>query len=120
MVEEVRALIDDAGKAKVAQHDAELEAMDAREEQLGTRGSGRKDLEARHRRELRQFRTEELRFGLATLATRYREAIVAGDDRRGLLDGIDALRHTQDALVRNPNEALALQALLLRLPSLAR
>ena len=111
MVEEVRALIDDAGKAKVAQHDAELEAMDAREEQLGTRGSGRKDLEARHRRELRQFRTEELRFGLATLATRYREAIVAGDDRRGLLDGIDALRHTQDALVRNPNEALALQAL---------
>ena len=120
MVEEVRALIDDAGKAKVAQHDAELEAMDAREEQLGTRGSGRKDLEARHRRELRQFRTEELRFGLATLATRYREAIVAGDDRRGLLDGIDALRHTQDALVRNPNEALALQALFLRLPSLAR
>jgi len=120
MVEEVRALIDDASKAKVAQHDAELEAMDAREEQLGTRGSGRKDLEARHRRELRQFRTEELRFGLATLATRYREAIVAGDDRRGLLDGIDALRHTQDALVRNPNEALALQALLLRLPSLTR
>jgi len=120
MVEEVRALIDDASKAKVAQHDAELEAMDAREEQLGTRGSGRKDLEARHRRELRQFRTEELRFGLATLATRYREAIVAGDDRRGLLDGIDALRHTQDALVRNPNEALALQALLLRLPSLGR
>jgi DNA polymerase-3 subunit delta' len=120
MVEEVRALIDDAGKAKVAQHDAELEAMDAREEQLGTQGSGRKDLEARHRRELRQFRTEELRFGLATLATRYREAIVAGDDRRGLLDGIDALRHTQDALVRNPNEALALQALLLKLPSLGR
>ena len=32
MVEEVRALIDDAGKAKVAQHEAELEAMDAREE----------------------------------------------------------------------------------------
>jgi hypothetical protein len=30
------------------------------------------------------------------------------------------LRHTQDALVRNPNEALALQALLLKLPSLGR
>ncbi|MEM8709245.1 MAG: hypothetical protein AAGE98_22490 [Actinomycetota bacterium] len=120
MVEEVRGLIDDASKAKVAQHDAELEAMDAREEQLGTRGSGRKDLEARQRRELRQFRTEELRFGLATLAARYREAIVGGDDRLGLLDGVDALRHTQDALVRNPNEALALQALLLKLPSLSR
>jgi DNA polymerase-3 subunit delta' len=118
MVEEVRALIDDASKAKVKQHDAELEALDAREEQLGTRGSGRKDLEARHRRELRQFRTEELRFGLATLAIRYREAIVADPDRARLLEATDALRHTQDALVRNPNEALALQALLLKLPAL--
>ena len=119
MVEEVRGLIDDASKAKVKQHEAELDALDAREEQLGTRGSGRKDLEARHRRELRQFRTEELRFGLSTLATRYREAIVADPERARLLDAVDALRHTQDALVRNPNEALALQALLLRLPALA-
>lgn len=119
MVEEVRGLIDDASAAKVKQHDAELEALDAREEQLGTRGSGRKDLEARHRRELRQFRTEELRFGLSTLATRYRGAIVADPDRSSLLGAIDALRSTQDALVRNPNEALALQALLLRLPALA-
>ncbi len=119
MVEEVRGLIDDAAQAKVRQHTVELDALDEREERLGTRGSGRRDLEARHRRELRQFRTEELRFGLATLATRYREAIVAGDERRGLLDAVDALRHTQDALVRNPNEALALQALLLKLPALS-
>ena len=119
MVEEVRGLIDDASKAKVKQHEFELDALDAREEQLGTRGSGRKDLEARHRRELRQFRTEELRFGLSTLATRYREAIVADPERARLLEAVDALRHTQDALVRNPNEALALQALLLRLPALA-
>ena len=118
MVEEVRSLIDDASTAKVRHHDAELEALDAREEQLGTRGSGRKDLEARHRREIRQFRTEELRFGLSTLATRYRETIVGGDERTSLLGAVDALRQTQDALVRNPNEALALQALLLRLPAL--
>lgn len=119
MVEEVRGLIDDASAAKVKQHAAELDALDAREEQLGTRGSGRKDLETRHRRELRQFRTEELRFGLSTLATRYRETIIAEPDRGGLLRAVDALRDTQDALVRNPNEALALQALLLRLPALA-
>ncbi len=118
LVEEVRGLIDDAGKAKVRQHDAELEALEQREEALGTRGSGRRDMEARHRREQRQFRTEELRFGLATLAARYREAITGGDERRGLLDSIDALRGTQDSLVRNPNEALALQALLLKLPAM--
>lgn len=120
MVEEVRGLIDDACTAKVAQHEAELAALTAREEQLGARGSGRKDLESRHRRELRQFRTEELRFGLSTLAIRYREAVVGDPDRERLLDAVDALRHTQAALVRNPNEALALQALLLRLPGLVQ
>jgi len=119
MVEEVRGLIDDASASKVRQHDEELQTLDDREERLGTRGSGRRDLEARQRRELRQFRTEELRFGLATLATRYREAIVADPDRAGLHRAVDALRETQEALVRNPNEALALQALFGRLPALA-
>lgn len=117
LVEELRGLIDDAGDAKEQQHRAELAQLDEQEKQMGTRGSGRRDLEARHRRELRQFRTEELRFGLATLAGRYRELIASGDERRELLRATDALRETQAALVRNPNEALALQALLLRLPS---
>ena len=119
LVEEVRELIDDAGKAKAGAHATELEALDEREERLGTRGSGRRDMEARHRRELRQFRTEELRFGLATLAGRYREVVVAGDERRGILEASGRLRDTADALVRNPNEALLLQALLLKLPTLS-
>lgn len=117
MVEEVRGLIDDAGKAKVRQHDGELEALDQREEALGTRGSGRRDMEARHRREQRQFRTEELRFGLSTLAARYREMIISDDSRQGPLDAVKHLRDTSDALIRNPNEALLLQSLLLKLPA---
>ncbi len=118
LVEEVRGLIDDAGDAKARVHEAELVALDEREEQLGTRGSGRRDLEARQRRELRQFRTEELRFGLSTLAGRYREAVVSGDERHGVLEASRHLRDTADSLVRNPNEALALQNLLLKLPAL--
>ncbi len=119
LVEEVRSLIDEASQVKVRRHVAELDALAEREEQLGTRGSGRKDMETRHRREVRQFRTDELRFGLATLATRYRDAVADGDQRSSLLDGIGQLRATADALSRNPNEALALQALLLKLPSLS-
>ncbi len=117
LVEEIRGLIDDAGKAKVRQHEGELEALEQREEALGTRGSGRRDMEARHRREQRQFRTEELRFGLSTLAARYREMIIGDDSRQGPLDAVKHLRDASDALIRNPNEALLLQSLLLKLPA---
>ena len=115
VVEDLRGLIDDAAEVKVAQHQRELEELNQREEQLGTRGSGRRTLETRQRRELRQFRTEELRFGFATLAARYREMVVAGEGGEVALGAVDRLRHSSEALIRNPNEALLLQALLLKL-----
>lgn len=114
-VEELRGLIDDALEVKVAQHQRELEELAQREEQSGTRGSGRRAVETRQRRELRHFRTEELRFGFATLASRYREMIVSGQGGESALGAVDRLSHSADALTRNPNEALLLQALLLKL-----
>ena len=118
VVEELRGLIDDASAVKVAQHQRELEELNQREEQLGTRGSGRRTLETRQRRELRQFRTEELRFGFATLAARYREMVVAELGGDVALEAVNHLNHSTDALIRNPNEALLLQALLLKLSPL--
>ncbi len=123
LVDEVRELITEAGKFLEQRHRVEAEAQDQREEQLGARGSGRSVLEARQRRELRQFRTDEIRFGLATLAARYREQVVSSahrDDGSGDLPGVQALRRlhaTAESLTRSPNEALALQALLLDLPA---
>jgi len=119
LVEELRMMIDDASAARVARHDEELAALEEREEQLGTRGSGRREMETRHKRELRQYRTDEIRFGLATLARRYRETIAAGDPRQGPLDAVDRIRATTESLIRNPNEALLLQALFVRLPPLS-
>ena len=52
----------------VERHAAEAAELDARIAQFGERGSGRKLLEERHRRELRRHRTDELRSGLAVLA----------------------------------------------------
>ena len=115
VVEELRGLIEDAAEVKVAQHQRELEELNQREEQLGTRGSGRRAVEAQQRRELRQFRTEELRFGFATLAARYREMVVAELGGEVALEAVDRLSHSTDALIRNPNETLLLQALLLKL-----
>ena len=118
LVEEVRGLIDEAMVPLTRVHDAELEALAEREEQYGTRGSGRSDLEAHHKRVVRSFRTDELRFGLAVLAGRYRDVVAGGDARTGPLDAVDRLRDTAEALERNPNEALLLQALLVDLPVL--
>ena len=117
----LRAMIDDAAATLTERHRAEIAALDEREEQFGVRGSGRRDIEARHRREHRQFRTDEIRFGLATLGARYRDQVASqpapAADRRAF-KAIDRLRATAESLIRSPNEALALQALLLDLPPL--
>ena len=82
---------------------------------MGERGSGRKDLEDRHKRELRRHRTDEIRFGLATLAGAYRDRLVAGGGREDAL-AVARIHELLDDWLRNPNETLQLQALLLQLP----
>ena len=124
LVAELRAMIDEAGGALTERHRAEIVALEEREEQFGVRGSGRSAIEARHKREHRQFRTDEIRFGLSTLTARYRSEITSqpGDEaaanRRdvGAMRAIGRLRATAESLIRSPNEALSLQALLLDLP----
>ena len=61
----------------------------------------------------------ELRFGLATLAAAYRDALVAGGPGPSSAHLVDALARIDDAglaLIRYPNETLLLQALVARLP----
>ena len=74
-----------------------------------------KDLEARHRRELRRVRIDELRSGLGTLAAVYRQRLVSGANPGGCLESLDVIGEANEALIRNPNETLLLQAMLLRL-----
>ena len=124
LVSELRAMIDEAGAALTERHRDETAALEEREAQFGARGSGRAAMEAQHKREHRQFRTDEIRFGLITLGARYRDQIAssAGDDpaetwsTAAAMRAIDRLRATAESLIRSPNEALALQALLLDLP----
>lgn len=96
-----------------AKHIAESEAMDETEELTGARGSGRKAMESRHKREARLHRTDEWRMGLSTLARRYRDGI---EDSQPDLGVFDTLRDAADSLTRNPNEELWLASLLLALP----
>ncbi len=99
-----------------ARHAEERAALEERIERSGERGSGRKLLVERQRRELRRLRADELRYGLAVLAQQYRDALAGGTaDPRRCLASVEALQAASEAIVRNPNEQLLLQALLLGL-----
>ena len=119
LVTGLRAMIDDALAPLTARHAAEIARLDAWEEQFGARGSGRRGLDERQRREVRLLREDELRFGLSTLAGRYRDRLVEASDIEPLVAALARITDAAEALIRNPNEALLLEALLLELPSLA-
>ena len=104
-----------------ARHAEERAALEARIERSGERGAGRKQLQDRHRRELRRLRADELRYGLALLAGAYRDALAAEPppmSARAYVKSLEALQAAAEAIVRNPSELLFLQALLLRLTPL--
>lgn len=99
-----------------ARQEAELAAMAERQQQYGDPGANKRDVEARHRREQRRVRTDELRAGMAVLAGYYRDRLVAGGaGAAGVADRVKAIAEAAQVLERNPNESLLLQALLLRL-----
>lgn len=116
-VAELLSMVDEAMAPLVAVQQAEVEALEAELEQHGVRGAkgARKQLEEAHKRQQRRFRSGEIAFGLASLARRLRDDLVAG--RRGIevtgqLDAITALTRSMRF---NPNEPLQLQVLFLAL-----
>lgn len=118
---ELFGLIDAAAAALTARQAIELTELDARVKASGERGSGRKTLEERHKRELRRHRADELRAGLGIIAGTYRDALVDVSPRSrpdALVSAVDRIMSTIEFLDRNPNETLQVQALLSALPSL--
>jgi DNA polymerase-3 subunit delta' len=88
---------------------------------VGERGSGRRVLAEAHKRQLRKFKTDELREGLSLIAAEYHKVITS------LQDGVDpniyarAIHDVHDAvsaLPLNVNETLLLHALFAKCPSL--
>jgi DNA polymerase-3 subunit delta' len=85
----------------------------------GVRARGdRRRVEEAHKRELRRERTDELRFGLATLAVPYRAAMAEATRPIEVLRSLEAIQDAAEALERNPIEELLLEALLLKLAPL--
>jgi DNA polymerase-3 subunit delta' len=120
LVEDLLGRIDAAAAPLSARHLAEIELLDERIKRYGERGSGKKTLEDRHKRELRRHRTDELRAGLTVIAGAYRDALVSGSIARpdAAADAVRHIHESMEALERNPNEPLLLQSLLWSLPVL--
>lgn len=122
LADELLATIDTVLEPLKARQVAEVAEADERIERYGERGSGRKELDERHKREQRRVRADELRFGMAALVGVYRDELVAGGSstvgRSGATAAIRRLDAAAESLIRNPNETLLLQGLLVALTGL--
>jgi DNA polymerase-3 subunit delta' len=126
LADDLVACIDQVVKPLDVQHGEERAELDQQIEELGMRGGLRKELEDRHKREVRRVRTEELRAGLGVLLSAYRDragaAEVSGDGAGGgaeaFLTAAEEVARLETRLEFNPNERLALLALLVALPPL--
>jgi len=114
-----------------ARHRNEMEGLGSEAEQRGERAvPRRKEIEDRQHREERRWRTDELRAGFAVLAAAYRDRLLSlaapdsmpaawsgrTEERiRELAGAVAVVERSSAELVRNPNESLLLEAMLVRL-----
>ena len=115
LADELLATLETVVEPLRARQAAELTELAERSKAYGERPGERKEMEARHKREERRARTDELRFGLATLAGVYRDRLAGDGDVARSLAAVEAVADANEALVRNPNVALLVQSLLVRL-----
>ena len=118
LVTELRGRIDAAQAPLDAQHAVERDDLDEQIERYGLRKGLAGDLVTRQKRQVRTLRRQELRFGLATLAGRYRDALADAADPAPIIEGLAAIQVAAEDLVRNPGEELLLLGLFLQLPRL--
>ena len=118
LASQLLSMIDTAAEPLAARQEAEADELTARIKEFGERGSGKKQLEERHKRELRRHRTDELRAGLSTIAATYRDRLIAGGERDidAVAGAVHRIHAVLQSLDRNPNERLLLENLLWSLP----
>lgn len=125
LVAEILGAIETSLETYKVKQEAEVAALEERVKMLGERGSGRKTLADRHKRELRRHRTDELRSGLRVLSLRYRDAMAELSASAvphlvlGYADAVSRIRRASASLSRNVNERLLLEDLLMALPGMS-
>jgi DNA polymerase III subunit delta' len=118
--DDLLAMITDAMAPLAAAQAEEAAELEERVKARGERGSGRKQLEDRHKREARRYRSDEVRAGLTELSRRYRDELTTSARPAAGIEGVEAIAELARELVRNPNERLQLVALFLTLGRISR
>jgi DNA polymerase III subunit delta' len=126
-----RQLLNSADRAVAAlrsEHARQIETLTEEAKEMGERGlPGRKEILDHQQREERRWRTDAIRAGLGAMARVYRDRAATATGHgstdvrqtRGATDAVALITGTTQALSRNPNESLLLQALLLKLGALS-
>lgn len=114
-VDELLAMITDAMAPLADAQAVEAAELEERVKARGERGSGRKQLEDKHKREARRYRADEVRAGLTELSRRYRDELAVSARPSEGIKAVEAIAELAREMVRNPNERLQLVALFLRL-----
>jgi len=133
MADELGAAVAEAVAAVRGHHEAEVVQLDEEIERSAYPDRAaqalRKRLAERHKRQDRRARIDALLEGITAFETVYRDALVPADaarniDRPGLVlsaraasEALDACRVARESIEFNPNEAILLERLLLRLPA---
>ncbi len=121
LVNEVEAKIAEVLEVLEAEQANELARLDEAIKEQKATNQERSRMIASHKRAVRKLRTQELKSGLSLIAGTYRDAITTAVGTQAadeLFAASDAIALANESLIRNPNEALLLQDLFFKLPSL--
>jgi DNA polymerase-3 subunit delta' len=120
IVEQILGLIDDSTEPLSQRHEQEAADVEKTLVLMGVKRGGKKQLEDKHKREIRRHRTDELRAGLTEIAGVYRDELVRNTQLLHPDAYTAAISRLHDAMRRlslNVNEAILLRDLIWSLPS---
>lgn len=122
ITDEILGLIDEASEPLVQRHEQEVIDFETNMKAMGVKRGGKKALEDRHKREIRRFKTDELRAGLTEVASVYRDELVRNPHihhPENYVTAVERIHTAMGRLALNVNEALLLRDLFWSLPSLS-
>ena len=120
IVEEIMSLLDDCVEPIHARHEQEIADLEQTLALMGVKRGGKKALEDRHKREVRRHRTDELRDGLTTVASVYRDELTRNTQilrPEAYVAAVTRIHESMRHLALNVNEAIMLRDLIWSLPS---
>jgi len=129
LTDELLNLLKESQNPLLETHQKEFDQQAEEAEKFKVSVGSKKALDSRHRRELRQFREQELRWGFSVLAHSYWKKLeeiqrseASSEQNHQLQElcsqALARLRDVQAEMKRNPNEVLMLQNLFIHLPHL--